>query len=413
MDRQVSKVSPPCVAGYPYKCDVFAKIGVKSWINAENWSTSIGGSCLEPRVTEAMREAAQSFIDMNELMEKASTRVAELCKVEAAYITTGAAAGIVLSIAACITGTDTVRMAQLYGGLESREALPNEVIMQAPHSSMYDCQYYIGGGKLVRVGYPYAVERQMVEDAISEKTICISYVHSYHSSPKELAFSEVVGIAREHDIPVVVDMAAIIPPKRNLHRFIDEGADLVVISGGKGIRGPQNTGLILGGSRHGRHLIEAIRMQSFPRYGIGRAFKVSKETIAGFLTALEIFVEQDEDETYARQLGVAHRIAVALEGIASLRVRIIPNDGQDFEHPVSPHVPRVCIEWDSFTVGFDAAGLDDIMACGTSPIRLRKPALTQANTTSSRNMRLVDPYNLREGEDEIVADRLVRAFAGA
>lgn len=395
---------------YVYASEAFSGLGVRSWINASNWSTSIGGSRLDERVIEAMCSAASAYCDMEELMAVAGARVAELCGVEAAHITLGAAAGITLSVSACITGTDTRRMAKLQVALEGRETLADEVVMQMPHSSRCDCQYRTGGGKLVRVGVPAFVARHQIEDAITDGTACLAFVYSYQGPPRDLLFSVMAEIARERDLPFVVDNASIVPPKKNLHRFTDEGADLVVISGGKGIRGPNNTGMVLGGGRNGRRLIEAIREQSFPRYGIGRSFKVSKEAIVGLVVALELFVQQDEEATYRNQMEMARHIAGALVGIGALQVSVIPNDGTDFEHPVSARVPRVYLQWDAAEVGIDAPGLDRIMAAGDPPILLRPPRVTQANAVTSRSIRLIDTFCLREGEDAMVTERLREAF---
>lgn len=398
---------------YPYSSDTFARLGVRSWINAENWSTAIGGAYLDDRVVAAMRDAAGSFCDMFELTERANTRIAELCGVDSAYLTAGAASAIVLATAACVTGPDQRRILQLSGAIEGREHLPNEVIMQIPHSSHYDYQYVAGGGRLVRVGSAYRVTETDLETAISERTVCITYVNSYHNAPRDLPFAAVSRIAHRYDVPLFVDSAAILPPRANLHRFVDEGADLVAFSGGKAIRAPGNTGILVAGSGRGRRLMDAVRMQSYPNYGIGRAFKVNKESVAGFVTALELFLATDEEAEYQRMLDCVARLRTALATRKGLDVRVIPNDGHDFEHPISARVPRLYLEWEPSVAGFDAAGLDESLAAGDPPIRLRKPQLTQDNTITSRSVRLVDPYSLRPDEEPVLVERLLACFPSA
>lgn len=396
---------------YPYSSKALEKLGVRSWVNAENWSTTIGGSVLDERVIEAMAEVARVYCNVQELLDKGAARIAELCGVEAAYITSGSAAGIVLSTTACITGKSRRKMAQLFGGLDGREHLPNEIVIQAAQSTGYDPQFYVGGGKLIRVGHPDAISRHHVEAAICDKTVALAYVHSYHNSPRHLSFATMVEIAREAKLPLIVDCAAVVPPRENLRKFIDEGADLAIFSGGKAIRAPNNTGLILAGGRFGRALIESMREQSFPSYGIGRPFKVNKESVIALVTAVEIFFEEDEQARYAEQLTLAEDIAKSLSVVRGLRARVVRNDTSDFEHPISAHVPRVLLEWDKEALGIDDAKLDSLLAAGEPPIKLRPPRMTQG-VTSSDCVRLIDLYFLRPGEPELVVASIKQAFDG-
>ena len=270
----------------------------------------------------------------------------------------------------------------------------------------------MGAEGLSEFGHPDRTARHDVELAISEKTVALAHLHSYHNTPRDLPFSTMRDIATEAKLPLIVDCAAILPPRDNLHRFVDEGADLVIFSGGKAIRAPNNTGIVLGGGRFGRTLIELMRMQSFPGYGIGRPFKVNKELIVGLVTALEIFLSEDENAEYVERLCLAEKIATALKTISTLSIHVVRNDGRDYEHPVAPKVPRVRLEWDASAVGFDASKLDTMMAAGDPPIKLRPPKMTQASVTNSNSVRLVDTFFLRAGEPEIVIDRIRQAFGG-
>jgi L-seryl-tRNA(Ser) seleniumtransferase len=395
---------------YPYESKALKKLGVRSWVNAENWSTTIGGSVLDERVIEVMAEVGRVYCNVQELLDKGAERIAKLCGVEAAYITSGSAAGIVLATTACITGNSRRKMGQLFGGLEGRDELPNEIVIQRAQSTGYDAQFYVGGGRLVHVGHPDSIARFHVEAAITEKTVALAYIHSYHNSPKHLSFATMHEIASEAKLPLIVDCAAVLPPRENLSKFIKEGADLAIFSGGKAIRAPNNTGIILGGGRYGRALIESMREQSFPSYGIGRPFKVNKESAIALVTALEIFFEEDEQARYAKQLHTAEDMAKALSAISSLSTRIVRNDAHDFEHPISALVPRVLFEWDAASVGFDAAKLDALLAAGDPPIKLRQPRMTQG-VTNSKCIRLVDLYFLRPGEPELVIERIKQAFS--
>jgi uncharacterized pyridoxal phosphate-dependent enzyme len=392
-----------------YQSDTLAKLGVRSWINAHSWITPIGGSILDDKVIQAMADVAHVFCDMNELLTKASKRVAELCQVDAAFITSGAAAGIVLATAACITGCDTRKMNQLFGEIPGREDLQNEVVMQTTHSTHYDYQYWQAGGHLVRVGWAQNVEAHHIEDAINEKTACIVYVHSYNTVPKEVPFTEVVKIARRREIPVIVDSAPVLPPASNLHKFTDQGADLVIFSGGKAIQGPNDTGIILGTGKKGVELIEAIQMQASPRFGVGRPFKVSKEQIVGLVTALELFLSRDEKIEYEKQMAKANFIVSKLSKISGLKTYVIPNDNSVYEHPSSAHVPKVYLEWDEARFGLSDKQLDNLLSEEDPPISLRQPRFLSAHITS-HCIRLIETYFLKEGEETIVTDRLEKIF---
>jgi L-seryl-tRNA(Ser) seleniumtransferase len=395
---------------YPYRSKALDKLGVRSWVNAENWSTTIGGSVLDERVIEAMAEVSRVYCNVQELLDKGAARIAQLCGVEAAYITSGSAAGIVLAATACITGNSRRKMAQLFGGLAGRETLPNEIVMQAAQSTGYDAQFYVGGARLIHVGHPDSIARFHVEAAICEKTVALAYVHSYHNSPKHLPFSVMADIAAKANLPLIVDCAAVVPPRENLHKFVAEGADLAIYSGGKAIRAPNNTGIILGGGRFGKQLIGAMREQAFPSYGVGRPFKVNKESAIALVTAVEIFFEEDEKARYEEQLRTGEEMAKALAGVPGLSARIVRNDSRDFEHPISALAPRVMLEWEAASVGFDAAKLDSMMAAGDPPIRLRPPRMTQG-VTNNNEVRSIDLFFMRPGEPELVVECIKQAFA--
>lgn len=386
-----------------YESETLRKMGIQSLLNVSNWSTSLGGSYLEEEVIEAMSDVAKVFCNMNELLSKACQRISELCKVDAAFVTSGCASGIVVSTAACITLMNSNQTKFLYGRFPQPQNWKNEVIIQKDHSLGYDIQYEQGGGKLVYVS------PNEIEDAISEKTACVAFCSSYNTGVgrRVLPFEGVVKIAEKYDIPTLVDSAAILPPIKNLHKFTDLGADIVVFSGGKGIRGPNDTGLVFGGGERGKELIDIIRKNSYPHLGFGRPFKVSKEQIVGLLKALEMFVARDEDEVYRQQMKKAEYISEELSNIPNIIVTIIPNDELYYEHPVSAHVPKVQIELHR-ELGITAKELDKAMAEEDPPIILRPPRIRGAYC--SREIRLVDPYFLRGNEEKIVAKRLKRVL---
>lgn len=392
---------------YRYRSQVLDRLGVRSWINARNWATAIGGNWLDDRVLAAMAEVARTFVDMGELFRQADRRIAELCQVDDAHVTVGCGSAIEYAVAACMAGDDYRKWLQL----PHTDGMRNEVVVHRGHYIGYSPQWTASGGRLVEYGQAGVVkfaERELAS-ALSERSCCVSYTVSYNTVPRgSLPLPEVVRVAHAHGLPVVVDAASDLPPVANLHRHTDLGADLVCFSGGKAIRGPNNTGLLLG-KGPGAEIVRRVREHTFPHYGWGRGHKLTKEQIVGLVVALEIFV-QEGDGLYAAQMETARYFVRELAGLPALSVDIIPNDATLHEHPMVPHVPRVRLQWDGAAVGLTAAGLDEAMAREDPPIFLRNSHYFDYYT--DREWRLIDPFFLREDEAQIVADRLRRIFGG-
>jgi L-seryl-tRNA(Ser) seleniumtransferase len=209
-------------------------------------------------------------------------------------------------------------------------------------------------------------------------------------------------MGKKYDLPVVIDAASELPPTSNLHKFTDKGADIVCFSGGKAIKAPNNTGMMLGSGR-GIDIIRAIRENTFPNPGWGRGHKISKEQIVGLVAALEIFMEEG-DQLYDIQMEVARYFLRELGGIRGLDVEIIPNDKTYHEHPEMPHVPRVLLKWDREELGLSAYELDDAMAEEDPPVFLRNVHYYDYYT--DKEWRLIDTYYLRPVEINIIAERL-------
>ena len=370
-------------------------LGVKSWINAATWSTTLGGSVMEPEVVEAMAEVASCWVSLIELLDKAGERVAQLTGAEVAYITSGAAAGITLAAAACMTGIDPAKILRL----PCTEGMKNEIILQRTQDNFFTNCFRVSGAKIVEVGHAYPVWPQphMIEYAVNDKTAALAYVNSYHCSPRgNVSIEDVLRIARKHELPVIVDSASLLPPVCNLKKFVDLGVDLSIFSGGKGICGPNDTGIILGAGSRGKELIEAVKLNSNPYESIGRGFKVSKEQIVGLVAALELFLKRDETKHYARLMATAQGVMRELSSLPHVCVSIIPHD----EHPMYSFVPRVKLELDTEALGMNAYDIEKTLNAGTPPI------LTRMVKSDPENTVLIETYHLREGEDRIVVDRL-------
>jgi len=238
-------------------------------------------------------------------------------------------------------------------------------------------------------------------------TCCLSYTVSYNTVPRgKVPLEEVIEIGKKYDIPVVIDAASDLPPVSNLHKFTDMGADVVCFSGGKAIKAPNNTGMMLGNGR-GAEIIKSIREYTFPNSGWARGHKISKEQIVGLVVALEIFVEEG-DSLYEQQLETANYLKQELMGVPGLIVEIMPNDETYHEHPEMPHVPRVLLQWDRKDIDMSAKDLDDALAVDDPPIFLRD--IHYFNYYTSKEWRLIDTYYLRPVEKKIVAERVRKVF---
>lgn len=255
-------------------------LGVRPVVNASATLTALGGSLLAPPALKAMSEAAAHFVDLHELHARVGERLAELTGNEAAYVTSGAAAAITLTVAACTT--------------DARQAFPRqgEVVMFRSQRNGYDYAARLTGAQIVEVGPSLAELRE----ALGRRPACVLWFAGAHYAEGALPVEEVIPAARETGVPVIVDAAAQVPPVASLWRFAAGlGADAAIFSGGKGLRGPQSSGLVLGSHR----IVEGCRLHGSPYQEIGRGMKVGKEELLGLLAAVEWSLEQDEDALLA------------------------------------------------------------------------------------------------------------------
>jgi L-seryl-tRNA(Ser) seleniumtransferase len=270
------------------------ELGVRPVINCSGNLTVLGGNVVDEAVIDAMKEAARSFFDMPELHLKAGEYIAKLIGVEDAYIVNGGEAGIVLSLAACMTRGDIDKMVTL----PNSQGMKHEVIVQSLHRNMYDYPLEFTGSRIVEAGDKNGTTREDFKRSISDQTVASVYF-VYDPQERVLPLQEVAGICHERNIPVIADAAAELPPKENLTKFLKLGADLVVFSGGKDIGAPNDTGLVLGR----KDLVSTCRSlgpHSYLPYRtgthvfIGRPMKTSKEDVFAFVTAFKKYLVSDE-----------------------------------------------------------------------------------------------------------------------
>jgi len=304
--------------------DIYDRIGVRTVINCQGATTAVGGSLMRPEVTAAMAEASKAFVVLDELNSKVGEVISEITGAEAGYVTAGSAAGMLLSVAACIAGTDPERISRL----PDSDGMANEVSVHRAHRIDYDQMYRAAGGKIVEIGDPLATKSWELERAITERTACVTYVDSRNAGPGALDFATVVEISHARSVPVVVDAASTIPPLDHLRRWIRHGADLVIYSGGKGIRGPQDSGLLAGRA----DLIAAARANGNPHAAIGRGMKVSKEAMAGLWMALKLLPGIDHAADHRAHKAQAERLRDALMERDDLTITI-EDDWEDWPAP--------------------------------------------------------------------------------
>jgi len=275
---------------------IYERLGVRRLINAGVFATNCGSSIMPPEVLAAMNEASHSYVNLVELLARAGERIAALTHNEACFVTTGAAAGLLLATAACITGTDPVKTHQL----PDLTGLKNEVVIHRQQRNGYDHAVRSTGIRFREIAYDQrATAPWELEAAINPNTAAIVYIfntftpepHAHPGFEGPLPLQDVVAIAHKHGVPVIVDIANQLPPAERLWKYTQMGADLAVCSGGKALRGPGCTGLILGR----KDLIEACAVQANPNGGIGRPAKVGKEEIAGIVTAVERYMSIDHE----------------------------------------------------------------------------------------------------------------------
>ena len=372
----------------------YERLGVKRVINAASWITVYGGSIMPPTVVQAMDDASHWFVDMHDLNQKAGNLIAKFTGAEAGLVTAGSAAGMVLEAAACMAGTDLAKRNRL----PDTTGMKNEIVLHRAHRVNYDHNFRAAGATLVEIGNSGTTYEWELEDAIGDNTAAVAYIYGPRQGGA-LSLPKVVEIAHAREVPVIVDAAAMLPPAENLSRFISEGADMVSFSGGKGVLGPQSTGILAGRA----DLIEAAYMNGAPNSeGVGRAAKVCKEEIAGLVTALELFVDTDHQAVGASWRAKSQSVVSALQDIPGLRIQLAEAEPERDEAMTTS--ARAEIIFEKSWKGPNRETVVQKLIDGDPSIRV--------GAARDDNGIAVIPVNLRDGEEEIVASRLREIFEG-
>lgn len=371
---------------------IYERYGIRPIVNARGNHTRLGGSIMAPEVLEAMHSAAQSFVVLEELQARASELIARATGAEAGMVTGGAASGLLSGTAACITRGAPGKIERL----PDLTGMKNEVVMFRAHRNGYDHSVRATGVHIVDVGYAHSTHAYQLEAALSEHTAAVVYLVAPWAANGALSLEQTCDIARRYEIPVLVDAAAVLPPMSNLKRFIAEGADLVTFSGGKGIGGPQSSGILAGRT----DLIRAALANGSPNHSIGRTAKASKEDIIGLMVALERYLARDHAADFARWQAQAEYLVKALGDFPGVEASY-RYDGKEY---LSPSVE---LAFNRGETGIDAHEL--VLSLENDDPRVF--LIEWVGTSASPNNATIITLTMQPGDEETIASVVGRAIS--
>jgi L-seryl-tRNA(Ser) seleniumtransferase len=385
--------------GKSSSAEVYTRLGVRPFINARGTWTYLSGSLELPEVQRAVQAASGHFVDMFELQRGVGKRLAELSGAESGMVTSGSAGAMAVATAACIAGADPKNIWQL----PDTTGLKSEVVMLGGRSA-FDNAIRLAGGKLVLV---HGVDT--LQSAITPQTAMV------YTTWRDERLEKAVAIARSAGVPLMLDDAAGIPPFDNLTRYAKMGVDLYCFSGGKGLRGPQCSGILLGR----KHLIEAALANTNPWEGsVCRAMKVGKEEIIGILAGVEYWAHADLDALNKEWRSRVERIAKLVETVPGVTTNIyIPKGGNSY--------PTLTVLWDEKRFGLTVAQCDEQLRAGEPRIEVLTntnpslvPVVREGYESSGKHVerpnRLeIISMTLQQGEDLTVGNRLRQILEAA
>lgn len=375
----------PAAAATAGDRDYFKDLGVRPFINAAGTFTTLTASLMPREVMDAMQYASKQYVNLIELHDAVAARLASLIGVEAAMVTSGAAGALTCGTAACLTGKDQHKIQQL----PDLTGMKSEVLIQKAHRYGYDHAVRATGIKMIEVDTADALER-----AINDRTAMMLFFND--AEPKgSIRAEEWVRLGKKHNIPTFNDAAADVPPVDRFAKYNRMGFDLVAFSGGKALRGPQSSGLLLGR----KDLIEAARLNTSPFSDtLARGMKVNKEEMLGLLVAVELFLKRDHEAEWSDWERRAKLIASAAQKVPSVSSEI-------FVPPIANHAPHLRVRWDATKVR-------------TSPLEVMKalrsgqPSI-EASPLSDSDSLVIGVWMMQPGDAEIVASRLAKVLRDA
>ena len=356
--------------------DYFKELGIRTFINAAGTYTSMTGSLMPKEVIEAINYGALQYVNLDELQDKVGARIAELLDCEYATVSSGCFGAMSIAMAGVICGKDQEKVKKL----PNTRGMKNEVIMQESHTIGYAQALTNVGAKVVKVKTARDLEK-----SINKKTAMLWFLNA-NTGRGQIKWKEFIELGKKHGIPTFIDCAADVPPVENLFRFTKMGFDMVAFSGGKGLRGPQSAGLLLGKKKY----IEAARLHTPPRgETIGRGMKVNKEEVLGMLAALELYLSRDHDAEWKMWEDQINMISEAAKSVGDVETKIsVPK--------YANCVPTLRINWDQNKIKI-------------SPDELRKK-LREGNpsiqTDGDKNSIGMTTWMMVPGQETIVSKRI-------
>ncbi len=359
--------------------DFFKELGIRVFINAAGTYTFMTASLMPPEVVDAIRVSAKQFALLDDVQDKVGEKIAQICKAEAAMVTAGCWSALVIGMAGILTGMDNKKVAMLPFPEES--GLKSEVIVQKSHANGYHLALTNTGVKIIMVETSDELRK-----AVNEKTACLWFLNR-EAPVGSIKHEEWLSLGKEFGIPTMIDIAADVPPVENLWRYNEMGFDLVAISGGKGLLGPQSAGILMGK----KDLIAAARLNAPPRSSIARGQKVNKEEIIGMYAALDRYVKLDHKKEWKEWEQKIAVINTAVKKVKGMKTEMIVP-------PVANHTPSLKVTWDPNVTTLTSEDLGKRLREGS-------PSIEVVSWEEKDSIKLT-VFMLQNGEEKIVAQRL-------
>ena len=362
--------------------DLFKELGLRTFINCAGPFTSMTGCLMPEEVLDTIKTTGHQYVDLDTLQEKVGERIAELLHCEASVVSSGCFGAMTIGVAGAISGMDR----KIVDQLPNTSGLSNEVIVQESHMGGYDRALTNAGAKIVSVKTPKDLKR-----AINNKT-CMMWFLNKSNNKGEINDEEWAALGKKYNIPTFNDCASDIPPVDNLFKYTQMGFDMVAFSGGKGLRGPQSAGLLIGK----KESIEAAKLHTPPRTNVGRAMKVNKEEILGMLVALEIYLATDhkkEWKMWEQQVKHIQQAASSVDGVTT----------EIYLPEIANEVPTLRVNWDQSKVKATYAEIREKLRLGHPSIHIWPDDKTFQITT----------WMMEPGRERIVAKRVKEALEEA
>ena len=361
--------------------DLFKELGLKTFINASCVCTTLTASLMPPEVTQAISKGAEEFVLLNDVLDKVGEKISELCHAEAATVTAGCWSALVQGLAGAMTGMDRKKVMQL----PNVDNMRSEVIVQKSHANGYHLALRNTGATLIIVE-----SAEEAEAAINEKTALLWFLNRELNKGK-MGYDQWIALGRKHKVPTMIDIASDAHPVENLWKFNDMGFDMVAISGGKAMRGPQSTGILMGK----KDLIASARLSASPNSGICRGHKVNKEEILAMYVALERHIKMDHVKEWKVWEDRMAIVIDVIEDIKGVETKV-------FIPEIANNTPTLHLSWDTNLIKMTGAELKERLWNGNPGIEVMG-----GGTMGSRNDGIeLSVWQLKPGQEKTVAIRV-------